>query len=149
VLRRIAQTVSDDMGPGSVPGALEAAAERLIGFEMQFGPFAVAQLRLLAEYAELMEDAAIRLAPITVDEARAMIAQTRIARLLAGLRGRAPGDTDALAEAIAALSQRIADPAGGASEIEINPLFVHPPGGGVTAGDCVVHAAQTTGTTGN
>lgn len=99
--------------------------------------------------AELMEDVAIRLAPITVDEARAMIAQTRIARLLAGLRGRAPGDTDALAEAIAALSQRIEDPAGGASEIEINPLFVHPPGGGVTAGDCVVHAAQTTGTTGN
>ena len=57
VLRRIAQTVSDDLGPGSVPGALEAAAERLIGFEMQFGPFAVAQLRLLAEYAELMEEA--------------------------------------------------------------------------------------------
>lgn len=93
--------------------------------------------------AELLEDVAIRLAPITVDDARAMIAETRIARLLAGLRGRAPGDTDALAQAIAALSQRIADPAGGASEIEINPLFVHPPGSGVTAGDCVVHAAQT------
>jgi hypothetical protein len=57
VLRKIAQTVGDDLGPGSVPGALEAAAERLIGFELQFGPFAVAQLRLLAEYAELMEDA--------------------------------------------------------------------------------------------
>ncbi len=57
VLRRIAQTVSDDLGPGSVAGALEAAAERLIGFEMQFGPFAVAQLRLLAEYAELTKDA--------------------------------------------------------------------------------------------
>ena len=57
VLRHIARTVSDDLGPGSVPGALEMAAERLIGFEMQFGPFAVAQLRLLAEYGELMEDA--------------------------------------------------------------------------------------------
>lgn len=57
VMRRIAQTVSDDLGPGSVPGALQAAAQRLIGFEMQFGPFAVAQLRLLAEYAELMEEA--------------------------------------------------------------------------------------------
>lgn len=57
VLRRIAQTVSDDLGPGSVPGALEGAAERLIGFELQFGPFAVAQLRLLAEYGELMEEA--------------------------------------------------------------------------------------------
>lgn len=99
--------------------------------------------------AELLEDVAIRLAPVTVEEAHAMIAETRIARLLAGLRGRAPGDTDALAQAIAALSQRIADPATGATEIEINPLFVHPPGGGVTAGDCVVHAAQTTGMAGD
>lgn len=57
VLRRIARTVSDDLGPGSVPGALDAAAKRLIGFELQFGPFAVAQLRLLAEYGELMEQA--------------------------------------------------------------------------------------------
>lgn len=57
VLRRIAQTVSDDTGPGSVPGALANAANRLIGFELQFGPFAVAQLRLLAEYADLMKEA--------------------------------------------------------------------------------------------
>lgn len=57
VLRRIAQTVSDDTGPGSVPGALANAANRLIGFELQFGPFAVAQLRLLAEYADLMNEA--------------------------------------------------------------------------------------------
>jgi hypothetical protein len=56
-LRKIARTVSDDLGPGSVPGALEDAARRLIGFELQFGPFAVAQLRLLAEYGELMEEA--------------------------------------------------------------------------------------------
>lgn len=57
VLRRIARTVGDDTGPGSVPGALEDAAKRLIGFELQFGPFAVAQLRLLAEYADLMKEA--------------------------------------------------------------------------------------------
>lgn len=56
VLRRIAQTVGEDTGPGSVPGALEDAAKRLIGFELQFGPFAVAQLRLLAEYADLMKE---------------------------------------------------------------------------------------------
>lgn len=57
VLRKIAQSVSDDLGPGSVPTALDNAAGRLIGFELQFGPFAVAQLRLLAEYGELMEEA--------------------------------------------------------------------------------------------
>ena len=54
VLRRIASTVEDDQGPGAVPGAIEAAVKRLIGFEIQFGPFAVAQLRLLAEIQSLM-----------------------------------------------------------------------------------------------
>ncbi|MGL4440127.1 MAG: type ISP restriction/modification enzyme [Bosea sp. (in: a-proteobacteria)] len=53
-LRRIAETVEADLGPGAVPGAIAAAAERLIGFEMQFGSFAVAQLRLLAEMQTLM-----------------------------------------------------------------------------------------------
>jgi hypothetical protein len=54
VLRRIASTVADDQGPGAVRGAIEAAAKRVIGFEIQFGPFAVAQLRLLAEFQALM-----------------------------------------------------------------------------------------------
>ncbi|MDP1748800.1 MAG: type ISP restriction/modification enzyme [Reyranella sp.] len=65
VLRKIAQTVGDDLGPGSVPGALTNAAERLIGFELQFGPFAVAQLRLLAEYADLMKEAGAKGTPPT------------------------------------------------------------------------------------
>lgn len=54
VLRRIAHTVAEDMGEGAVPAAISAAADRLIGFEVQFGPFAVAQLRILAEFQELM-----------------------------------------------------------------------------------------------
>jgi predicted helicase len=54
VLRRIAATVTDDQGAGAVRGAIEAAAKRIIGFEIQFGPFAVAQLRLIAELQALM-----------------------------------------------------------------------------------------------
>jgi len=55
VLRRIAATVADDQGAGAVRGAIEAAAKRIIGFEIQFGPFAVAQLRLIAELQALMD----------------------------------------------------------------------------------------------
>jgi hypothetical protein len=55
VLRRIASTVADDQGAGAVRGAIEAAAKRVIGFEIQFGPYAVAQLRLLAEMLALMK----------------------------------------------------------------------------------------------
>jgi hypothetical protein len=55
VLRRIAATVADDEGAGAVRGAIEAAANRIFGFEIQFGPFAVAQLRLIAELQTLMK----------------------------------------------------------------------------------------------
>lgn len=53
VLRRVAETVRADQGAGAVPGAVRAALRRMVGFELQFGPFAVAQLRLLAEVADL------------------------------------------------------------------------------------------------
>jgi Type ISP C-terminal specificity domain/N-6 DNA Methylase len=53
VVRSIAATVAEDQGEGAVPGAVGAALGRLIGFELQLGPFAVAQLRMLAELASL------------------------------------------------------------------------------------------------
>lgn len=53
VLRRIAENVKADQGEGSVHEAVQAAIKRLIAFEMQLGPFAVAQLRILAEVVDL------------------------------------------------------------------------------------------------
>lgn len=53
VLRKIAETVKADEGEGSVRGAINAAVKRLVAFEMQLGPFAVAQLRILAEIVDL------------------------------------------------------------------------------------------------
>lgn len=53
VLRRIAQTVEADEGKGAVKGKINETVGRLIAFEMQLGPFAVAQLRILAEIVEL------------------------------------------------------------------------------------------------
>ena len=53
ILRRIAGKVEADEGPGAVPAAINTAMRRLIAFELQLGPFAVAQLRVLAELAEL------------------------------------------------------------------------------------------------
>jgi hypothetical protein len=56
-LRRIAENVEADQGAGAVGPAIAAAAKRLFGFELQFGPFAVAQLRLLAEIQSLTKAA--------------------------------------------------------------------------------------------
>lgn len=95
--------------------------------------------------AELLDDVALRLAPISPQEAREMIAETRLPKLLAGWRGAPPADSEALIAATAALSQRIADPDCDLSEIEINPLFVLPEGDGLMAGDCVAHAGRGAG----
>lgn len=56
VLRSIADSVQASQGEGAVPAAIQAANKRLIGFEIQFGPFAVAQLRLFAELVQLEHD---------------------------------------------------------------------------------------------
>jgi Type ISP C-terminal specificity domain/N-6 DNA Methylase len=53
-LRRIAETVASDEGPGAVPAAIDAVVRRLLAFEIQLGPFAVAQLRILAELSDLI-----------------------------------------------------------------------------------------------
>ena len=53
VLKRIAQSVRCDLGEGAVPAAIDSALKRLIAFELQLGPFAVAQLRILAEVIEI------------------------------------------------------------------------------------------------
>jgi hypothetical protein len=55
VLQRIADRIKEDQGEGAVPGAIGAALARIIGFEIQFGPFAVAQLRLAAEVVDLLK----------------------------------------------------------------------------------------------
>jgi hypothetical protein len=49
IIKSIADRIAADEGPGAVAAAIDQAVTRLYGFELQFGPFAVAQLRLLAE----------------------------------------------------------------------------------------------------
>lgn len=53
ILRRIATNIESNQGAAAVPAAIRSAMERLIAFEMQLGPFAVAQLRIEAECTDL------------------------------------------------------------------------------------------------
>jgi hypothetical protein len=50
VIDRIASTVEERDGAGAVAGALREAADRLIGFEVQAGPYSVAQFRTGARF---------------------------------------------------------------------------------------------------
>ena len=93
--------------------------------------------------AELHDDAALRPAPVTPSIARAMVEEPRGLAPLRGHRGLPPGDLDALAEAVAALSRLAAEPR--VLEAEVNPVLVRGAGQGVVALDALVRLGPTTG----
>ena len=73
---------------------------------------------------ELVKDVAFRLLPVTRADAQAMIAELKVAKLLAGFRGKPAADVDALVSAICGLSDFYFAHRHLLSDIEINPLIV-------------------------
>lgn len=61
LIERIKATIAARDGEGNVAASMNEIAGRLVGFELQFGAFAVAQLRLLAEMLEIGAHATPRL----------------------------------------------------------------------------------------
>jgi acetate---CoA ligase (ADP-forming) len=102
--------------------------------EPEVGPLVM--LAMGGVLTEIYRDRVLRLAPVDVAIAREMIVELKGVRLLTGFRGRPPGDLDALARAIAALSQLASDPT--IVEAEVNPLIVRAQGQGVVAVDALV-----------
>jgi acetyltransferase len=84
---------------------------------------------------ELVADVACRLLPVAPSDARAMIDELKVAKLLAGFRGQPAADVDALVGAICGLSDFFLDHRHLLVDIEINPLIVRGKGAGVRAVD--------------
>src|SRR6266516_909021 len=74
--------------------------------------------------AEIYKDYALRLAPVSEDEAAAMIAEVKGLAAVRGYRGLPRGDVRALAQAVAALSRLALTSGRSVAEAEINPLIV-------------------------
>jgi hypothetical protein len=77
--------------------------------------------------AEVYRDVVVEMAPVDAATARTMLGRLTCAALLRGWRGRPAVDVDALADAVAAVSE-IAASHPHISEIEINPMRVGPDG---------------------
>ena len=103
--------------------ASPGGVELIIGVrrDPSFGPVLVVGMGGL--YAEVMQDVAVALAPITQKVAEELIRSLRAAPLLVGARGHAALDVAAAARSAVALSILGAERADFA-EIEINPLLV-------------------------
>jgi len=98
----------------------------------QFGP--VIMFGLGGIYVEVLKDVTFRVAPLTLDDARQMIAEIRAARILQAFRGDPPADVEALAECLTRISQ-LAVQYPELTECDLNPLRVYPEGQGVMAVD--------------
>jgi len=89
-------------------------------------------------YVEVLADVALRLAPVSLAEAHAMLAELRGRALLNGARGRPRADMEALAATLVRMSELAAALPPGVASIEINPLLVLPAGQGVLMLDAAI-----------
>jgi acetate---CoA ligase (ADP-forming) len=86
----------------------------------QFGPLVLVGIG--GVLAEVLDDVALRLAPVTTDDARAMLDELRGARLLDGVRGRRGINRSAVANLIVALGRAFeAHPEW--CEVDLNPVI--------------------------
>jgi len=104
-----------------------SGVELLIGArrDRSFGPIVLVGAG--GVYAEVLNDVAVALSPVTESQAEVLIRSLRIAPVLMGARGGRPLDIAAAARATAALS-RLAAARTAIAEIEVNPLLVLPAG---------------------
>ena len=116
-------------------------AEAILGYQRdpQVGP--VVMLGAGGVLAEIYRDFALRLAPVTEEEALRMIEEVKGLAVIRGYRGLPRGDIAALARAVAAFSA-FAHLADRVAEAEVNPLIVKPEGEGVVAVDGVLVLAE-------
>ncbi|WP_036258214.1 acetate--CoA ligase family protein [Methylocapsa aurea] len=87
-----------------------------------FGPIVMAGLG--GVWTEVLDDVALRLAPIDADEARTMLDELKGHKVLAGFRGRPPIDLIRFARLIGDLSQWFCA-AAWLSELDLNPIIAN------------------------
>jgi len=113
---------------------VKGLAEAIVGYRVDpvVGPLVLVGAG--GTLAELYQDVALALAPVSEAEAMAMIERVRGLSVLRGYRNLPRGDVQALARAVAALSRLCS--VATIQEAEINPLIVG--AGGVVAVDALV-----------
>lgn len=91
-----------------------------------FGPYLM--LAAGGVLVEILDDTAIGLAPLNIEEVQALITRLKSSRLLSGVRGGPPSDVAALADCASRLSWLAYDLREFVAEIELNPVIVRADG---------------------
>ncbi|MCW7080230.1 MAG: acetate--CoA ligase family protein [Candidatus Methanospirare jalkutatii] len=118
-----AEKYTTKIGGVLVQKMFSGGREVIVGMkrDMQFGP--VVMFGLGGIFVEVFKDVSFRIAPISVEDAFEMLAETKSFSILKGARGEEPSDIEAIAEVLMRISQLCTDfPE--ITEIDINPLKV-------------------------
>jgi len=116
---------------------VSGAAELIVGtsFSNEFGASILVGMGGI--YSEVLNDVAVRLLPVDRQEVLSMLQETKVFRILQGVRGQPAADVDALVDVILRVADLALELGGSLDSLEINPLFVRARGKGVVAGDAL------------
>jgi acetate---CoA ligase (ADP-forming) len=120
----------------------DGVAEVLIGMtvDAQFGQMLV--LGAGGVLTELLGDTVALLPPFTTEAIGAALSRLKVARLLAGYRGKPAGDIPALIEIAQACTRYAQAQVDRLVELDINPVIVRPAGLGAVAVDALIRLAK-------
>ena len=128
-IERLLDAVRSSAPSAKVEGVLvqpmvKGLAEAIVGYRHDplVGP--VVLVGMGGQLAEIYRDTALECAPVSEDQARAMVARIKGFATLRGYRNLPKGDLDALARAVAAVSRLALLPGQPVAEAEINPVMV-------------------------
>ena len=107
---------------------IEGGVEVSVGMknDPQYGPLVIVACGGIL--IEILAERAFRLAPVNSEQAEAMIDQTRLSRLLSGVRGQAAVDRAALVDLVVRFSHLVTSLDEAISEIDLNPVIVNQSG---------------------
>ena len=101
-----------------------------------FGPMLMVGLG--GVQVEIFKDVALAPLPLVEDDARALLGRLKSAPLLGAFRGQPAADVGALVDLMMRLGQFASDHADIISEIDLNPVLVHPRGQGISVADALI-----------
>ena len=88
--------------------------------------------------AELVDDASFRVAPFNSYEAARLRHETRLGRMMSGVRGGPPWDANAFDALVTRIAMMAADLVGLVDEIDFNPVIIRAQGRGAVVADALV-----------
>lgn len=133
---RIEGILVEEMAPKGVEVILGATRDPRFGPLMMFG--------LGGTFVEVLKDVSFRLAPMWRISAEKMIREIRAFKILTGVRGNPPSDIPAIEEMLLRLSTLVCNHPE-ISELDINPLIVHPQGSGCSVADSRIMLRRASG----